>query len=361
MGIKTVKVIGAGSIGNHLAQASRRKGWDVTMVDVDDQALWRTRNEIYPTRYGSWDESIRLLNANAKDDNNYDLVIVGTPPDTHLNVASEALRYNPKAILIEKPATSLDLSGADDFLRKSSEYGVRLFVGYDHVVSKSVQHLSKIIKDHGTGLETIDAEFREYWGGIFAAHPWLAGPWESYLGFSERGGGALAEHSHALNLWQYLAKISGAGRVVEVQAFTTIVKNDLLEYDKISALNLKTETGVVGRCIQDVITSPPRKWVGVKYDDIQVDLDLSPTCDELRSSDGKVQNSFSKTRPDDFLTELNHIEECLSNNSESPIDFLHGLETMLIIKAAHLSAKTNRTVFIKYENGFNDRSLYVET
>ena len=361
MEIKTVKVIGAGSIGNHLAQASRRKGWDVTMVDVDDQALWRTRNEIYPTRYGSWDESIRLLNANAKDDNNYDLVIVGTPPDTHLKVASEALRYNPKAILIEKPATSLDLSGADDFLRKSSEYGVRLFVGYDHIVSKSVQHLSKIIEVHGTGLETIDAEFREYWGGIFAAHPWLAGPWESYLGFSERGGGALAEHSHALNLWQYLAKISGAGRVVQVQAFTTIVKNDLLEYDKISALNLKTETGLVGRCIQDVITSPPRKWVGVKYNDLQLDLDFSPTCDGLHSSDGKVQHTFSKTRPDDFLTELNHIEESLRNNSESPIDFLHGMETMLIIKAAHLSAKTNRTVFIKYENGFNDTSLYMET
>ena len=359
--IKSVKIFGAGSIGNHLAQASRRKGWDVTMVDVDDQALWRTQNEIYPTRYGSWDENIRLLKSNANDENNYDLVIIGTPPDTHLNVAREALQHNPKAILIEKPATSLDLVGADDFLKKSSECNVRLFVGYDHVVSESVEHLAKIIKDHGAKLETIDAEFREYWGGIFAAHPWLAGPWESYLGFSERGGGALAEHSHALNLWQYIAKISGAGRVVAVQAFTKVVKDDLLEYDKISALNLKTETGLVGRCIQDVITSPPRKWVGVKYNDLQLDLDFSPTCDGLHSSDGRVQNTFSKTRPDDFLTELDHIEESLRNNSESPIDFLHGLETMLIIKAAHLSAKKNRTVFIKYENGFNDTSLYVET
>ena len=358
--IKSVKIYGAGSIGNHLAQASRRKGWDVTIVDVEDQALWRTEKEIYPTRYGSWDESIRLLNCGDKDDNNYDLIIVGTPPDTHLHIAIEALRHNPKAILIEKPATSLDLTGADDLIKKSSECGVRLFVGYDHVVSKSIEHLSKIIEGNGTEIETIDAEFREYWGGIFAAHPWLAGPWESYLGFSDRGGGALAEHSHALNLWQYLAKISGAGRVVEVQAFTKMVKDDLVEYDKISALNLKTETGLVGRCIQDVITSPPRKWVGVKFSDLQFDLDFSPTRDELRSRDGKVQNIFAKTRPDDFLTELSHIEESLSNNSDSPIDFLHGLETMLVIKAAHLSAKTNRTVFIKYENGFNKSALYLE-
>ena len=42
-------------------------------------------------------------------------------------------------------------------------------------------------------------------GVVFAAHPWLSGPWETYLGYTERGG-ALAEHSHALNLWQYLAE-----------------------------------------------------------------------------------------------------------------------------------------------------------
>ena len=355
-----MKIYGAGSIGNHLAQASRRNDWDVTIVDVDNEALQRTEKEIYPIRYGNWDKNIRLLNVSEKDEKNYDLIIVGTPPDTHLQIAMEALNHHPKAILIEKPATSLELTGADDLLKVSSERGIRLFVGYDHVVSKSVQFLSNIMKDHDQKIETIDAEFREYWGGIFAAHPWLAGPWESYLGFSQRGGGALAEHSHALNLWQYFAKISGAGRVNEVQAFTKMVKDDLVDYDKISALNLKTESGLIGRCIQDVITSPPRKWVGIKYGDLQFDLDFSPNCDKIRSRDDKLYQTFTKTRPDDFLTELNHIEKSLTSNFASPIDFVHGLETMLVVKAAHLSAKTNRTVFINYENGFNDNSLILE-
>ena len=39
-------------------------------------------------------------------------------------------------------------------------------------------------------LQTLDVEFREYWGGIFEAHPWLNGPQDSYLGFWKRGGGA---------------------------------------------------------------------------------------------------------------------------------------------------------------------------
>jgi 3-hydroxyacyl-CoA dehydrogenase len=57
-----VKVFGAGSIGNHLSNASRAMGWSVDMCDVDDAALARTKNDIYPGRYGKWDESIRLFN-----------------------------------------------------------------------------------------------------------------------------------------------------------------------------------------------------------------------------------------------------------------------------------------------------------
>ena len=43
-----VKICGAGSIGNHLANASRALGWSVDIVDVDPGALERTKNEIYP-------------------------------------------------------------------------------------------------------------------------------------------------------------------------------------------------------------------------------------------------------------------------------------------------------------------------
>ena len=55
-----VKIVGAGSIGNHLSHACRQQGHDVTLCDRDPEALRRTREEIYPARYGSWDAEIRL-------------------------------------------------------------------------------------------------------------------------------------------------------------------------------------------------------------------------------------------------------------------------------------------------------------
>jgi len=73
-----VKVFGAGSIGNHLAHACRSLGWAVTLCDVDPQALRRTREEIYPARYGAWDDGIRLA---AVDGDRFDhfLALEGDP------------------------------------------------------------------------------------------------------------------------------------------------------------------------------------------------------------------------------------------------------------------------------------------
>ena len=58
---RRVKIFGAGSIGNHLANASRHLGWSVTVCDVSEDALLRMRAETYPGRYGRWDEAIQLL------------------------------------------------------------------------------------------------------------------------------------------------------------------------------------------------------------------------------------------------------------------------------------------------------------
>ena len=79
------------------------------------------------------------------------------------------------------------------------------------MVGRASDYVSDLNNNNDFGeIKTIDVNFREHWGGIFAAHPWLSGPKDSYLGFWERGGGAIGEHSHAkFNLWQYFSHING--------------------------------------------------------------------------------------------------------------------------------------------------------
>jgi predicted dehydrogenase len=94
----SVKIYGAGSIGNHLAHACRTKGWDVLICDIDPDALKRTREDIYPSRYGRWDPDIRLSEADMVSGENFDVVIIGTPPDTHISMATRVLENNPPKI-----------------------------------------------------------------------------------------------------------------------------------------------------------------------------------------------------------------------------------------------------------------------
>lgn len=354
-----VKVIGAGSIGNHLSNASRRLGWSVDLCDTDPKALARARDEIYPQRYGACDPAISLFEARNAPKGGYDLIIVGTPPDSHIALALAAVEERPKAVLVEKPLCGPALEGAQKLHELASSKGVAMFVGYDHVVGRAAGAAGALIEKGGLGaISTIDVEFREHWGGIFAAHPWLAGPWESYLGFWKRGGGASGEHSHAINLWQHFAHLAGAGRIVEVQAMLDFVRDQKVDYDRLCVMNLRTEKGLVGRCVQDVVTRPARKWARLQGAEGYAEwwCGREPGVDVVLSavSGGDVaEQKITKTRPDDFIEELKHIDAALKHGpAASPIALARGLDTMLVVAAAHRSAETGRRVRIDYTRGY---------
>jgi len=354
-----VKILGAGSIGNHLANASRRMGWNVTICDLDPAALQRTRDEIYPMRYGQWDDSIQLFNASDAPRGGFDLIFIGTPPYSHINLTLEAIKEKPKAILVEKPLCTPALENTDELYRLAEESGVKIFVGYNHVVSAAADKAIELIPEIGS-IETLDVEFREHWGGIFTAHPWLDGPQDTYLGFWQKGGGASGEHSHAINLWQHLARNLGAGRVTEVTASLEYVKSDVVDYDKLCLLNLSTENGLVGRVVQDVVTRPARKWGRIQGKDGFVDITIGSEDRVLWQAGDNPQEEqvIKKTRPDDFIAELKHVAGILEGTQDNnAISLECGLDTMLVVAAAHMSNSTGQKVLIDYSKGFSAAAL----
>ncbi len=349
-----LKVLGAGSIGNHLAQAARCLDWDVCMCDIDPAALERTRAEIYPGRYGSWDTAIELASLTDAPRGGFDVVAVGTPPDSHVELAIAALDEEPRAILVEKPLCPPTLERAQELAERAAERGVAVLVGYNHAVAPALRCVRDALPEIGAPL-TLDVEFREHWGGIFTAHPWLAGPADSYLGYAKRGGGASGEHSHAIHLWQNLAHALGAGRVVEVGASLDTVRDGGVDYDRLCLLNLRTERGLLGRVVQDVVTSPPRKWGRIQGEAGSVEFALSAETDVVRRWVGTgdpVEERFAKSRPDDFIEELRHVEGVLEGRETSAaISLERGLETMLVLAAAHRSAREGRSIQIEYAKG----------
>jgi predicted dehydrogenase len=340
-----VKVVGAGSIGNHLAQAARRMKWTVTVVDRDPQALARMKEQIYPSRYGSWDPEIRLATTAEAPRGRFEIICVGTPPDVRMDLALAALAERPRLLQLEKPLCAPTLDGLEAFLSAyRTQTDTVAVVGYDHAVGASVTEVVRLIETGTVGVpETLDVEFREHWGGILAAHPWLSGVEETYLGSWRRGGGAGGEHSHALHLWRFLAQRAGLGDWRKVWAAMEMRHEGRAEYDAVAAFTLMTDRGRIGRVIQDVVTMPPRKiarlhgeeglleWIGGGH----------PKGDLVRMLPRRgdpVERVFERARPDDFHREMLHVEDILRgrvNAEDSPISLESGVAVMAVLAAAY--------------------------
>jgi len=341
--IKT-KIIGAGSIGNHLAQASRRMGWSVCVVDADPKALERMKNDIYPKRYGIWDEEIKLFTPDKAPKGGFDVIFIGTPPHVRMSIAIEMLREKPRVLQLEKPICPL----FDKDLRKfvaayKKQKDTAVIVGYDHAVAESIERVVKLLNEKIIGeVKTIDVEFREHWEGIFKAHPWLKGPQDTYLGYWKKGGGASGEHSHALHLWQYLARVSGLGNWTKVSSALNVEKNGKAEYDSLAAFSFETNKKKVGRVIQDVVTKPTRKWARVQGQNGFIEWNCCghPDGDVVRyaGENGIVKEEiFAKKRPDDFYRETLHINNILEKTiraKDSPLSFDSALSVIKVLETA---------------------------
>lgn len=343
-----VKIIGAGSIGNHLAQASRRMGWEVAIVDSDPKALERTKMDIYPKRYGAWDEEIQLLKTGEEPRGGFDIIMIGTPPDSHMKLALAAIAENPRLLHIEKPLATPDLVGVAEFEAAMKEHpNTIVTVGYDHAVSESAEAVRDMAMSGAIGkILTIDVEFREHWRGIFGAHPWLAGPADTYLGYWRRGGGSGGEHSHALHLWLYFARALGWGGIEESKAMFDMQKDGEAEYDRLAAFLLKTQNNGMGRVVQDVITYPVRKWARIQGDKGYLEWQCggSPEGDVVRwqkEGEDAQEKIFVKKRPDDFYREVLHYDALLAKRIEandSVLSYERGAEVMRTLNRAYPQA-----------------------
>lgn len=355
-----VKIYGAGSIGNHLSHAARSLGWGVTVCDVSQEALDRMRSDIYPSRYGRWDDTIRLYRNQDAPQGGFDLILVGTPPEHHIPIAQEAIKESPRGIMIEKPLCPPTLEGADALARAWEASDVSIYVGYEYALGKATRKVEQYIEENAIGtVETIDVEYREHWEGIFGAHPWLNGPQDTYLGYCDRGGGASGEHSHAVNLWQHFAHAVGAGRVRRVGASIKYVEEHGARYDKLCCLNLVTEHGLHGRVVQDVVTFPAHKRVFLQGCDGRIEWSwgVEPgveTVKLIRKGEDEQTVRIEKNRPDDFIEELKAIESHLSGKVDSIGTTLdRGLDSMMVIAAAHRAAQAQRNMIIDFARGYS--------
>ena len=237
---KKILIFGAGSIGNHMAYAARRLNLNVFVTDISESALDLMKNRIYPHRYKKWDKKINLINYNSifKNKNDYDLVIIGTPPKNHLNLFFKILKFIKfKKILIEKPLTNHLNKNLIKFNKISKNLKNKTFIGYNHSISKSFLFFISLIKKiDKSKINEIDVNWKESWHKIMAAHFWIKKFPKSYISNFKIGGGSLHEHSHGLHLLILILDIFKIN-ITQLRKLILFGRSNKTIYDK--AVNLQ--------------------------------------------------------------------------------------------------------------------------
>jgi predicted dehydrogenase len=130
-------------------------------------------------------------------------------------------------------------------------------------------------------------------------------------------------------------------------------------------MQVETENGMIGRIVQDVITRPTRKWARVQGDNgfVEWHCGNKPGIETVvygKNNKSEKIKEISKTRPDDFYEEMKHISLAIKNKNiykSSPVSLERGLDTALVISAAHLSVKNRCEVLIDYDCGYTNDAL----
>lgn len=346
-----VAIIGAGSIGNHLAYSCRKLGWNVDVFDTDITALNRFKSDIYPSRYGIFDEVIKLRAMSefgVSQAGAYDVILIGTPPDTHYSVLLKALEFNPKVLMIEKPITGPDKNQIEKLREIFHNNPQTTFLcGYNHKVNIATKVAEQLVRDlMGRDFVSLEVDWQESWIGILKAHPWLENHNSSYLGFYKRGGGALFEHSHGLDIWLHFSRILDLGSVDAVSANASFENDESgnPQYDRSIEINLKTTRNFKGRVRQDVTTLPSKKQVEIlsKLHKLVIGFNDHVLGDfvlltELSTGDEVFRLSVEKSRPFDFDLEIHEISRVLNlmRNSEIVVSSLSGA---LGLETAHIAS-----------------------
>ncbi len=301
-----IGIVGAGSVGIHYARAWSKAGAQVTLFDNSNLALdrlaetWFKRySDILPSTISTLGDIDRFLG------NQFDFVIIGTPPEFHLEVFRSVHSKMPEVLVeVQKPFLPPNPEEIREFLDFWLPEGQesRLISGYNYRFSSSFRFLLQLLKSSNETVEYIGVNWQESWQGPLSAHYWLKSIEDSYLGHSLRGGGAGFEHSHGLELaiatWLHL----GIGRFEEHKGDFEINEGDMAD----SAFCFEAENSlndVKLRVVQSALPGPTRKCITIRTrKGLEISLNFASAQDELviEGPSRSEKFCFGKNREEDF-------------------------------------------------------------
>lgn len=296
-------LVGCGSIGvRHLRNLKVIMPDSSFDVYDSDSKLVNLTSSIYSARPADHDSI---------DCTKYDLVLICTPPVSHVDLAIRALKAG-SSVFIEKPLSS-NFHGLEKLKSLAKAKELAIFVGYNFRFNKGVNALKRIIAegDYGRVLH-ISAYFGQY------LPDWR--PYQNYKkNYTSRrdlGGGIILDGSHEID---YLAWLLGTPISVQSQFKNT----DILATDTeaITDVLLEFRDDILGYIHLDFVRREYKRRIEVLSENGILEWSMQEaTLKTFNLSDKKWHVSSLGDSPNDmYLLELRHVIECIKSNRTSEV------------------------------------------
>ena len=333
-----IKIIGSGSAGNHMAFALEKFVKRITLTDVSLDALKRSKNKIYIPRYKKWSKKINQVIENKDVDRSYDAIVIASPPNTHLSVLKKNINKS-EIFLIEKPICECNKKTLNGFKKLINSYKKKIFLcGYNHRLFPSTILLRKLLKKERNKFNFMEIKFKENTEGFLKAHSWYKSLSDSYLSNIKKGGGALAEHSHGINLSQYI--LGDKTNYKLIYKDIKFCKTNKSNYDENSILLFSHRNKIV-KIVQNFQTKPTEKEIQILGNNFLLKLIYNYKNSNDRivyyNQKKKIKKiyDFKKKRSDDFIYEakylINLVKKKRSKDLVKILSAANGLKTLEII------------------------------
>ncbi|MCV2394412.1 Gfo/Idh/MocA family oxidoreductase [Actinotalea sp. M2MS4P-6] len=254
-----VVLVGAGAIAaSHLAAVAESGRAEVTwVVDVDE-----ARAADVAARHGVRRSGGSLAAALA---GGADLVVLGTPPGTHLPLATEALEAGVP-VLTEKPP-ALSLAEMDRLIAVQDRTGARVGVVFQHRFGGAGLRAAELLAPRGDGSpgplgRPLVATCDTLW---FRAPAYFEVPWRGR--WEVEGGGPTM--GHGIHQFDLLLALLGPWSAVRAMAARLSRDTDT---EDVSAAVVQFESGAVATIVNSVLS--PREVSSIRVDTDRATLEL---------------------------------------------------------------------------------------
>lgn len=297
-----ILVVGFGSIGKRHVTNLQKISEDLYIEVFDEDQTKLEEVE----KLGA-----KIANPNSIDSEEYDCVLICTPPITHVDLAIRALKSNSN-VFIEKPL-SHNLEKLDELVQLRNEKNLLVFVGYSFRFNKGLNQVKEIVEERKFGkILHVSSYFGQFLPDWRPNQDFK----ESYTLRKELGGGIVLDSSHELD---YLTWIFGKPESIQ----SNYVSTDILpsNAEAICDVILKFSNNLLATIHIDFVRRKYKRTLEILTENSIIEWSLGDNTlkiFDVESDSSKIISS-QETINDMYIEELKHVIHCIKNYKNSDI------------------------------------------